>query len=290
MDLHHSLPRKRSKSFRATSRDIALFAHPVHAETVPMDIDRPEHATQDSATLMDSPGVTVANSGILHHEESHISPEERRFEAYTRSIVPAPNTQDTATNDLFAYHMPKFESVEELSLYCATYFSLNKSQMPQLCARAVMLLEEARYFKESALNSWEMIEYAHGGTTSVEFHVYFYVRELVELTDKMKLEIQMYLPWGDLITLAEVMAPLRPLRNAGFELSVTVNEEQWAEIPSQYRDFHKALTIKAITGAELDAANLRFQQDMPQFIADDLTAHDTHGFRPNKRRWHSSLA
>ncbi|KAF5255891.1 hypothetical protein FOXYS1_13659 [Fusarium oxysporum] len=290
MDLHHSLPRKRSKSFRATSRDIALFAHPVHAETVPMDIDRPEHATQDSATLMDSPGVTVANSGILHHEESHISPEERRFEAYTRSIVPAPNTQDTATNDLFAYHMPKFESVEELSLYCATYFSLNKSQMPQLCARAVMLLEEARYFKESALNSWEMMEYAHGGTTSVEFHVYFYVRELVELTDKMKLEIQMYLPWGDLITLAEVMAPLRPLRNAGFELSVTVNEEQWAEIPSQYRDFHKALTIKAITGAELDAANLRFQQDMPQFIADDLTAHDTHGFRPNKRRWHSSLA
>ncbi|PCD43453.1 hypothetical protein AU210_002548 [Fusarium oxysporum f. sp. radicis-cucumerinum] len=290
MDLHHSLPQKRSKSFRATSRDIALFAHPVHAETVPMDIDRPEHATQDSATLMDSPGVTVANSGILHHEESHISPEERRFEAYTRSIVPAPNTQDTATNDLFAYHMPKFESVEELSLYCATYFSLNKSQMPQLCARAVMLLEEARYFKESALNSWEMMEYAHGGTTSVEFHVYFYVRELVELTDKMKLEIQMYLPWGDFITLAEVMAPLRPLRNAGFELSVTFNEEQWAEIPSQYRDFHKALTIKAITGAELDAANLRFQQDMPQFIADDLTAHDTHGFRPNKRRWHSSLA
>ncbi|RKL31352.1 hypothetical protein BFJ70_g9675 [Fusarium oxysporum] len=290
MDLHHSLPRKRSKSFRATSRDIALFAHPVHAETVPMDIDRPEHATQDSATLMDSPGVTVANSGILHHEESHISPEERRFEAYTRSIVPAPNTQDTATNDLFAYHMPKFESVEELSLYCATYFSLNKSQMPQLCARAVMLLEEARYFKESALNSWEMMEYAHGGTTSVEFHVYFYVRELVELTDKMKLEIQMYLPWGDFITLAEVMAPLRPLRNAGFELSVTFNEEQWAEIPSQYRDFHKALTIKAITGAELDAANLRFQQDMPQFIADDLTAHGIHGFRPNKRRWHSSLA
>ncbi|RKK95456.1 hypothetical protein BFJ71_g8478 [Fusarium oxysporum] len=290
MDLHHSLPRKRSKSFRATSRDIALFAHPVHAETVPMDIDRPEHATQDSATLMDSPGVTVANSGILHHEESHISPEERRFEAYTRSIVPAPNTQDTATHDLFAYHMPKFESVEELSLYCATYFSLNKSQMPQLCARAVMLLEESRYFKESALNSWEMMEYAHGGTTSVEFHVYFYVRELVELTDKMKLEIQMYLPWGDFITLAELMAPLRPLRNAGFELSVTFNEEQWAEIPSQYRDFHKALTIKAITGAELDAANLRFQQDMPQFIADDLTAHGIHGFRPNKRRWHSSLA
>ncbi|KAJ4092807.1 hypothetical protein NW760_005940 [Fusarium oxysporum] len=173
MDLRHSLPRKRSKSFHATSRDIALFAHPVHAETVPMDIGRPEHATQYSATLVDSPGVTVANSGILHHEESHIWPEERRVEAFTRSIVPAPNTQDTATNDLFAYHMPKFESVEELSLYCATYFSLNKSQMPQLCARAVMLLEEARYFKESALNSWEMMEYAHGGTTSVEFHVYF---------------------------------------------------------------------------------------------------------------------
>ncbi|SCO85613.1 uncharacterized protein FRV6_09740 [Fusarium oxysporum] len=103
----------------------------------------------------------------------------------------------------------------------------------------------------------------------------------------MKLEIQMYLPWRDFITLAEVTAPLR---NAGFELSVTFNEEQWAEIPSQYRDFHKALTIKAITGAELDAANLRFQQDMPQFIADDLTAHGARGFRPNKRRWHSSLA
>ncbi|KAM0087198.1 hypothetical protein ACKRZS_000740 [Fusarium odoratissimum] len=223
MDLHHSPPRKRSKSFHATSRVIAQFAHPVHAETVPMDIDRPEHATQDSTTLVDSSGVTAANSGILHHEESHISPEERRVEAYTRSIVPAPNTQDTATNDIFAYHMPKL----------------------------------------------------------------YDVRELVELTDKMKLEIQMYLPWRDFITLAEVTAPLR---NAGFELSVTFDEEQWAEIPSQYRDFHKALTIKAITGAELDAANLRFQQDMPQFIADDLTAHGTRGFRPNKRRWHSSLA
>ncbi|KAJ4067915.1 hypothetical protein NW763_001459 [Fusarium oxysporum] len=111
MDLRHSLPRKRSKSFHATSRDIALFAHPVHAETVPMDIGRPEHATQYSATLVDSPGVTVANSGILHHEESHIWPEERRVEAFTRSIVPAPNTQDTATNDLFAYHMPKLYDV-----------------------------------------------------------------------------------------------------------------------------------------------------------------------------------
>ncbi|KAG7415507.1 hypothetical protein Forpe1208_v005865 [Fusarium oxysporum f. sp. rapae] len=72
----------------------------------------------------------------------------------------------------------------------------------------------------------------------------------------MKLEIQMYLPWRDFITLAEATAPLR---DAGFELSVTFNEKQWAEIPSQYRDFHKVLTIKAVTGAELGAANLRFQ-------------------------------
>ncbi|KAF5619230.1 uncharacterized protein FTJAE_12000 [Fusarium tjaetaba] len=103
----------------------------------------------------------------------------------------------------------------------------------------------------------------------------------------MKLQIHMHLPWRDFIGLAKATAPLR---EAGFELSVTFNEEEWSDIPSQYRDFHKALATKAITGVQLDAANLRFQQDMPEYIADQLTAHGTRGFRPNKRRWHSSLA
>jgi hypothetical protein len=107
------------------------------------------------------------------------------------------------------------------------------------------------------------------------------VKDLVALTDKMKLEIHMNLPWRDFVSLAKATAPLR---DAGFQLSVTFNEEEWSDIPSQYRDFHKALAVKAITGAELDAANLRFQQDMPEFIADQLTARGTHGYRPNKRR------
>ncbi|KAF5724234.1 hypothetical protein FMUND_1026 [Fusarium mundagurra] len=278
MDLHHSPPRKRSKSFHATSQDTTQFAHSEHAETIPMDIDCLRHAAHDSTTLVSYSGVTTANSGILHHEENHISPEERRVDVYTRLVMPAPNTKDTATNDLFPYRMPKLydedlhqyvkglekgtdqppfvrtasktlfvfychESVDELSLYCATFFSLNKSQLPRLHARAV--------------------------------------KDLVALADKMKLEIHMHLPWRDFIGLAKATAPLR---DAGFELSVTFNEEEWSDIPSQYRDFHKALAVKAITGSELDAANLRFQQDMPEFIADQLTAHGTRGFRPNKRR------
>ncbi|KAI1041200.1 hypothetical protein LB505_002477 [Fusarium chuoi] len=318
MDLHHSPPRKRSKSFHATSQDTAQFAH----ETIPMDIDHPGYATQDSTTMLASTSATAANSGILHHEENDLSPEERRVEVYTRSIMPAPNTKDTATNDLYPYHMPFFydeplhryvmgleegtnqpafaqtasktlfvfycnERVFELSLYCATFFSLNKSRMPQIHARAVMLLTKESYIRSSALNTWEMIDYAHGATTKAEFHFYFWVKDLVAFADKMKLEIHMHLPWRDFISLAEATAPLR---DAGFELSVTFNEEEWSDIPSQYRDFHKALAVKAITGAELDAANLRFQQDMPEFIADQLTAHGTRGFRPNKRRWYSSLA
>ncbi|KAI1062730.1 hypothetical protein LB506_006103 [Fusarium annulatum] len=187
MDLHHSPPRKRSKSFHTTCQDTAQFAHPVHAETDPMDIDRPGHVTQDSTTMLASTGATAANSGILHHEENDLSPEELRVE----------------------------------------------------------------------------------------------VKDLVALADKMKLEIHMNLPWRDFVSLAKATAPLR---DAGFQLSVTFNEEEWSDIPSQYRDFHKALAVKAITGAELDAANLRFQQDMPEFIADQLTARGTHGYRPNKRR------
>ncbi|KAF5655201.1 hypothetical protein F25303_790 [Fusarium sp. NRRL 25303] len=276
MDLHHSPPRKRSKSFHSTSQDTAQFAHPVHVETVPMDIDRPGHATQDSTTVLYSAGATAANSDILHHGENNLSPEERRVEVYTRSIMPAPKTKDAATDDLFPYRMPFFydehlhryvmgleegtnqpvfaqaasktqfvfycnERVFELSIYCATFFSLKKSQMPQIHARA----------------------------------------DLVALADKMKLEIHMHLPWRDFVSLAKATAPLR---DAGFQLSVTFNEEEWSDIPSQYRDFHKALAVKAITGAELDAANLRFQQDMPEYIADQLTAHGTRGFRPNKRR------
>ncbi|CZR36425.1 uncharacterized protein FPRO_03315 [Fusarium proliferatum ET1] len=167
MDLHHSLLRKRSKSFHTTCQDTAQFAHPVHAETDPLDIDRPGHVTQDSTTMLASTGATAANSGILHHEENDLSPEERRVEVYTRSIMPAPNTKDAATNDLFPYRMSFFhdehlhryvigseegtnqpafaqtasktlfvfycnECVFELSIYCATFFSLNKSQMPQI--------------------------------------------------------------------------------------------------------------------------------------------------------------
>ncbi|KAF5610991.1 uncharacterized protein FSUBG_2535 [Fusarium subglutinans] len=301
MDLRHSPPRKRLKSFHAVSQDIAQFAHPGHAETVPMDIDRPGDAAQDSPTFLYSSGVNTANADILHHQDSRISPEERRVETYTRSIMPAPNTKDTTTKGLIPYRMPKLcdddldryikglekgtnqppfartasktlfvfycnVSVDELALYCATFFSLNKSQMPRIHARAVMLLVEESDISSSSLNTWEMIDYAH---------------------DKMELEIHMHLPWRDFIGLAEATAPLR---DAGFQLSVTFNEEEWSDIPSQYRDFHKALATKAITGVELDAANLRFQQDMPEFIADQLTAYGTRGFRPNKRRWHSSLA
>ncbi|KAG5781101.1 hypothetical protein H9Q73_005233 [Fusarium xylarioides] len=78
MDLHHSPPRKRSKSFHATSQDTAQFTHPVHAETVPMDIDHSGHAAQDYTTVVSYSGATTANGGILNHEENHISPEERR--------------------------------------------------------------------------------------------------------------------------------------------------------------------------------------------------------------------
>ncbi|KAF5675718.1 hypothetical protein FCIRC_7277 [Fusarium circinatum] len=170
MDLHHSPPRKRLKSFHAVSQDTAQFAHPGHAETVPMDIDRSGDVARGSPTILGSSGVNA---------------------------------------------------------------------------------------------------------------------ELVALADKMELEIHMHLPWRDFIGLAEATVPLR---DAGFQLSVTFDEEEWSDIPSQYRDFHKALATKAITGVELDAANLRFQQDMPEFIADQLTAYGTRGFRPNKRRWHSSLA
>ncbi|QGI78084.1 hypothetical protein CEK25_004813 [Fusarium fujikuroi] len=185
MDLRYSPPRKRSNSFHTSSQNNAQFAHPVHAETDPMDIDRPGHATQDSTTVLSSAGATAANSDILHHGENNISPEERR------------------------------------------------------------------------------------------------VKDLVALADKMKLEIHMHLPWRDFVSLAK---PTAPLRDAGFQLSVTFNEEEWSDIPSQYRDFHKALAVKAITRAELDTANLQFQQDMPEFIADQLTARSTRGFRPNKRR------
>ncbi|PNP85769.1 hypothetical protein FNYG_00825 [Fusarium nygamai] len=208
MDIHHSPPRKRSKSFHATSQDTAQFAHPQHAEIIPMDIDQLRHAAHDSTISVSYSGVTTANGGILHHEENHISPEERRVEVYTRSIVPAPNTKDTATNDLFAYCMPKLydehlcryvkglekgtnqpafartasktlfafychESVHELSLYCATFFSLNKSQMPQIHARAVMFLAKESYIRSDSLNTWEEIDYAHGAKTNAEFHFYF---------------------------------------------------------------------------------------------------------------------
>ncbi|KLP02654.1 uncharacterized protein FFB20_00487 [Fusarium fujikuroi] len=108
MDLRYSPPRKRSNSFHTSSQNNAQFAHPVHAETDPMDIDRPGHATQDSTTVLSSAGATAANSDILHHGENNISPEERRVEVYTRSINLSPKTKDAATNDLFPYRMPFF--------------------------------------------------------------------------------------------------------------------------------------------------------------------------------------
>ncbi|KAI1034746.1 hypothetical protein LB504_004747 [Fusarium proliferatum] len=198
MDLHHGPPRKRSKSFHTTCQDTAQFAHPVHAETDPMDIDRPGHATQNSTTVFYSAGAAAAKSDILHHGENNLSPEERRVEAYTRSIKLSPKTKDAATNDLFPYRMPFF-------------------------------------YNEN---------------------LHRYVKDLVALANNMKLGIHMHLPWRDFVSLAEATAPLR---DASFELSVTFDEEEWSDIPSQYRDFDKALAVKAITGAELDAANLQFQ-------------------------------
>ncbi|KLO85995.1 uncharacterized protein LW93_14618 [Fusarium fujikuroi] len=117
MDLRHSPPRKRSNSFHTSSQNNAQFVHPVHAETDPMDIDRPGHATQDSTTVLSSAGATAANSDILHHGENNISPEERRVEVYTRSINLSPKTKDAATNDLFPYRMPFFFYNENLHRY-----------------------------------------------------------------------------------------------------------------------------------------------------------------------------
>ncbi|KAF5537461.1 hypothetical protein FNAPI_11419 [Fusarium napiforme] len=208
MDLHHSPPRKRSESFHATSQDTAQSADAVHAETIPMDIDHSRSAAHDFTIPVSWSGVTTADAGVLHHEENHISPEERRVEVYTRSTMPAPNTKDTAINDLFAYGMPKLydeylcryvkalekgtnqppfartasktlfvfycnESVHELSLYCDTFFSLNRSQMPQFHARAVMLLAKERYIRSESLNTWQEIDYPHGAKTNTEFHFYF---------------------------------------------------------------------------------------------------------------------
>jgi hypothetical protein len=82
-----------------------------------------------------------------------------------------PAFAQTASKTLFVFYCN--ECVFELSIYCATFFSLNKSQMPQIHARAVMLLTKESYIRSSALNNWEMIDYAHGATTKAEFHFCF---------------------------------------------------------------------------------------------------------------------
>jgi hypothetical protein len=82
-----------------------------------------------------------------------------------------PSLARTASKTLFVFSSS--ESVEELAVCCAAYFYVNKSQMPRIHARAIMLLEEDRLIKSSALNNWEMIQYAHGGNTTVEYHVHF---------------------------------------------------------------------------------------------------------------------
>ncbi|KAF5645462.1 hypothetical protein F52700_2025 [Fusarium sp. NRRL 52700] len=107
-------------------------------------------------------------------------------------------------------------------------------------------------------------------------HVRDWVAAALNVSTDMGVELHLCRPWRDF---GFLKGATTPLRDAGYDLSVILEEVNWLQVPDQFVSFLKAMSARAVTGEQLDDTNLQFQYNLIQDIARTLVDHSNRFIR-----------
>ncbi|KAF4420249.1 hypothetical protein FACUT_11227 [Fusarium acutatum] len=150
-----------------------------------------------------------------------------------------------------------------------THFENHGGVVPRVHAK-ILVFEIVSFPEAPLLNAWDTEQHAHGSYTDAHNHVRDWVVAVLNVSTDMGIEFHLCRPWRDF---GFLKGATTPLRDAGYDLSVALEEVNWLQVSDQFISFLKAMTVRAVTGEPLDDANLQFQSNLTEDIAGTLVGH-----------------
>ncbi|KAM0087170.1 hypothetical protein ACKRZS_000710 [Fusarium odoratissimum] len=144
-----------------------------------------------------------------------------------------------------------------------THFENYSGFMPRVDAK-ILVFESASFPGAPVLNGWDRTDQAHGDYTNAQDHVEDWVDAVLNVSTNMGIDLHFCRPWRNFGYLSGVTAPLR---DAGYDLSVTWDEINCLQVPDQFSSFLMAMTARSITREQLDDTNLQFQSNLSEDTA-----------------------
>ncbi|KAF5553068.1 hypothetical protein FNAPI_6865 [Fusarium napiforme] len=172
----------------------------------------------------------------------------------------------------------QFDSSRTMRLFSKllkTHFENHGGVVPRVHAK-ILVFEIGSFPEAPLLNEWVMVQHAHGSDTNAHNHVREWVATLLDVSTDMGIELHLCRPWRDF---GFLKGSTTPLRDAGYDLSVTLEEVNWLQVPDQFISFVKAMSARAVTGEPLDDANLEFQSNLTLDNAKILVGHGSRFIR-----------
>ncbi|EWZ42687.1 hypothetical protein FOZG_07529 [Fusarium oxysporum Fo47] len=151
----------------------------------------------------------------------------------------------------------QFNSSSTLRLFAElfyTHFENYSGFMPRVDAK-ILVFESASFPGAPVLNRWNRTDQAHGDYTNAHDHVEDWVDAVLNVSTDMGIELHFCRPWRNFGYLSGVTAPLR---DAGYDLSVTWHEINCLQVPDQFSSFLMAMAARSITREQLDDTDLQF--------------------------------
>ncbi|EXK33210.1 hypothetical protein FOMG_11958 [Fusarium oxysporum f. sp. melonis 26406] len=168
----------------------------------------------------------------------------------------------------------QFNSISTLRLFAElfyTHFENYSGFMPRVDAK-ILVFESASFPGAPVLNRWNRTDQAHGDYTNAHDHVEDWVGAVLNVSTDMGIELHFCRPWRNFSYLSGVTAPLR---DAGYDLSVTWHGINCLQVPDQFSSFLMAMTARSITREQLDDTNLQFQSNLSEDTAWTLVHYGT---------------
>ncbi|ENH69720.1 hypothetical protein FOC1_g10012078 [Fusarium oxysporum f. sp. cubense race 1] len=213
---------------------------------------------------MDEPDGTDPNRSPFASDDNPSTTEQHNTES---------GKAESNVNQTVKTHLRLPLELREIVYCCAirqecvelshTHFENYSGFMPRVDAK-ILVFESASFPGAPVLNGWDRTDQAHGNYTNAHDHVEDWVDAVLNVSTDKGIELHFCRPWRNFGYLSGVAAPLR---DAGYDLSVTWDEINCLQVPDQFSSFLMAMTARSITREQLDDTNLQLQSNLSEDTA-----------------------
>ncbi|KAG9503971.1 hypothetical protein J7337_003932 [Fusarium musae] len=256
-DQSRSPPRKRPKTVRFPGEDC-------NADSLHMHDTESREVDYCDAIHKECSGMEIDSN----HRYIYVVPENRAvvfFQGMNQAAATLDKDYMAKACEMVTFQFDSSRTMRLFSKLLKTHFENYGGVVPRVHAK-ILVFEIGTFPEAPLLNEWITVYHAHGSDTSAHNHV----AALLDVSTDMGIELHLCRPWRNF---GFLKGATTPLRDAGYDLSVTLEEVNWLQVPDQFISFLKAMSARAVTGKPLDDANLQFQSNLKIDIAKILVDH-----------------